>query len=102
MINNDLQQELQNKVRLYVDQIVDNGYETADVFSEFCDRIDDWCKDKGYTAYIRVFWYDNTDPDEILDDVADIWDRFNIVAYCNQPSSEYNATFVVMLYKEMR
>lgn len=102
MINNDLQDELQSKVRLSMDKIVDGGYEKTDVFDEFCNSIDDWCKPKGYTAYIKVFWYDDVDPDEMLDEVCDIWNRFDIEAYCNQPSSEYDGTFVVMLYKNIR
>ena len=102
MVNQDLQSELMDKVRHTVDSIVDAGFETRDVFDEFCERIDDWCRGLGYTAYIRVFWYDETDLDQSLDEVMDINERFNIEAYCNYPSCEYNACFTVMLYKEIR
>lgn len=102
MINNDLQLRLANRVRASVDDIVDGGYEIKDVFDEFCDRIDEWAETHGYKAYIRVFWHDEIDAEEILDDVAYIWDTYSIKAYINQPSEEYNATFTVMLYKQRR
>ena len=102
MINNTLQEKLYNHAKHTIDLIVDGGYETKDIFDEFCNRIDDWCKGMGYTAYIRVFWYDEIDPEEMLDDVADIWNRYDIDAYCNIPSTELDACFTVMLYKQIR
>lgn len=102
MVKQDLQDILYKKVKHTLDEIIDGGCPTGDVFDELCNKIDPWAEIKGYTAYIRVFWYDETDPDEMLDDVADIWNRFNIDAYCNIPSSELDVCFTVMLYKEIR
>ena len=102
MINNDLQLRLANRVRASIDDIVDSCYETTDVFDEFCDRIDEWAESYGYKAYIRVFWNGEEDGYEMLDDVAYVWDKFNVKAYYNQTSVEYNATFTVMLYKKRR
>lgn len=102
MVKTELEVDLGKKVRQAIDRIVDGGYEKQDVFDEFCNEIDPWAEIKGYTAYIRVFWYDDYDPEEMLDDVLDITNRFNIEAYWNQPSREYDACFTVMLYKEIR
>jgi len=102
MVKQDLQDILYKKVKSTVETIIDKGFPVLEVFDELCNRIDPWAEIKGYKAYIRVFWYNDSDPDEMLDDVADIWNRFNIDAYCNYPSTELDACFTVMLYKEIR
>lgn len=102
MIKQALQDKLYERVKWIMDSLIDGGYATNEIFDELCNQIDPWCKGLGYTAYIRVFWYDETDPDEMLDDVADIWNRYDIDAYCNIPSCELDACFTVMLYKQIR
>ena len=103
MVDNTLQEKLEKKVISVVDEIIDSCYPESEVFDELCDKIDTWTEILGYKAYIRVFWHnDGDDLYEVLDDVMDITNRFNILAYCNLDRVEYNATFTVMLYKEIR
>ena len=86
-------------VRITVNEIVDGGYETKDVFDEFCDRMDEWLDKRGLQAYIRVFWWDDAEElDEILDEINSIRDRFDVKEYVNWPSMEYRACFTVMAY----
>ena len=90
--------ELTNKVRATVNEVVDAGYPICDIFDEFCNRMDTWLDKHKMQAYIRVFWYNETDLDEALDDISDIFSRFDIQCYCNQPSAEIDACFSVLAY----
>lgn len=90
---------IEEKVKITVDEIVDEGYDTKDVFDEFCNRMDEWLEKRGLQAYIRVFWWkDAEELDEILDEVNDIRDRFDVCDYVFWPCQEYEATFAVMAY----
>lgn len=102
MINRELKEQLEAKVKTIVDEIIDKSYPLDELFDEFCDRVDSWSEKNGYHAYIRIFWYDETDLDESLNEVMEMNEDYNIEAYCNYPSAEVDGCFTVVLYKEAR
>lgn len=102
MINMQLNRELESKVDNIMEYLSDNGYASEDLFDEICNEIDDWAEIKGYHAYIRIYWNNESDFDQYLDDTCEIMDRYNIKAYCNYPCAEYECCVTVMLYKHHR
>lgn len=102
MISPHLNNELETKVTNVMEEIVDSCYASEDIFDEICNEIDTWAEIKGYQAYIRIYWNNESDVDQYLDDTCEIMDRYNVKAYCNYPCVEYECCVTVMLYKHHR
>ena len=84
-----------------ITELVDNDTKTADVFDEFCDKVDAICQEEGLKAYIRVFWDNDSEAlADILDEVCDIMFRFDVVEYVNIPNTHFEATFTVITYTD--
>lgn len=91
----------ESKLYDIIKNLADNDTKTADVFDEFCDKVDEICQKEGLKAYIRVFWDNDSETlADTLDEVCDIMFRFDVVEYVNIPSTDYDATFTVITYTD--
>jgi len=102
MTSPQLTSDLETKVKGVIEEIVNSHYASEDIFDEICNKIDTWAETKGYQAYIRIYWNNESDFDQYLDDMCEIMDMYNIKAYCNYPCAEYECCVTVMLYKHRR